>query len=71
VKLSMGSLAPGRYEVQVLDISGRSVMTRSIEHLSSTGSYRILKGQKLSTGQYLIRLSLEGKVLETLQFINE
>jgi len=71
VKLSLGSLAPGRYEVQVLDISGRSVMTRSIEHLSSTGAYQILKGQKLSTGQYLIRLSLEGKVLETLQFINE
>jgi hypothetical protein len=71
VKLSLGSLAPGRYEVQVLDISGRSVMTRSIEHLSSTGAYQILKGQKLATGQYLIRLSLEGKVLETLQFINE
>jgi hypothetical protein len=71
VKLSLGSLAPGRYEVQVLDMSGRSVMTRSIEHLSSTGAYQILKGQKLSTGQYLIRLSLEGKVLETLQFINE
>jgi hypothetical protein len=46
-------------------------MTRSIEHLSSTGAYQILKGQKLATGQYLIRLSLEGKVLETLQFINE
>jgi hypothetical protein len=70
VKLSLGSLAPGRYEVQVLDISGRSVMTRSIDHLSNTSDYQIMKGQKLSPGQYLIRLSHNGKVLETLQFIN-
>jgi hypothetical protein len=71
VKLSLGTLAPGRYEMQVLDISGRLVMTKFIEPMSPTGAFQFLKGQKLSQGQYLIRLSLDGKMLEPLQFITD
>ena len=70
VKLSLGTLAPGRYEVQVLDISGRLVMTRSIQHMSSTSEHRILQGQKLSTGQYLIRVFSNDRPLHILELIH-
>jgi hypothetical protein len=71
VKLSLGSLASGRYEVQVMDMSGRSVMSRSIEHSSIHAEYRILKGQKLAPGQYLIRISSHDRPIHTLQLIHE
>lgn len=71
VQLSLGSLEPGQYEVRVLDMSGRSVLTKSVAHVNSANSYQILKGQKLSTGQYVIRVSRNGKLLETLSFIHK
>jgi hypothetical protein len=71
VKLSLGSLAPGRYEVQVLDMAGRLVLQRSIDHLSQTSSYRILHKQKLAPGQYLIRISSNDRLLHTLQLIQD
>jgi hypothetical protein len=35
------------------------------------GEYRVLKGKRLSLGQYLIRLSIEGKTIQTLTIIQE
>jgi hypothetical protein len=70
VKLSLGSLAPGRYEIQVLDMSGRLVLKKSIQHLSATAGHRILKGQKLSTGQYLIRIFSNDRPLHILELIH-
>jgi hypothetical protein len=35
------------------------------------GEYRVLKGKRLSPGQYLIRLSMEGKPVQTLTLIQE
>jgi hypothetical protein len=71
VKLSLGSLPPGRYEVQVLDMSGRSVMSRSIEHISINTAHRILQGKKLAPGQYIIRISSNDRPLHTLQLIHD
>jgi hypothetical protein len=71
VKLSLGSLAPGRYEVQVLDMSGRLVMKKSIEHLSANTSYRILQGQKLAPAQYIVRIYSDDRPLHTLQLIQD
>jgi hypothetical protein len=71
VKLSLGSLAPGRYEVQVLDMSGRSVISRSIEHISINTAHRILQGKKLAPGQYIIRISSNDRPLHTLQLIHD
>ena len=71
VKLSLGSLAPGRYDVQVLDISGRLVLNKSIEHINPNSAHRILKGQKLAPGQYIIRISSDDRPLHTLQLIQD
>jgi hypothetical protein len=71
VKLSLGSLTSGRYEVQVLDMSGRSVMRRSIEHISISTTHRILQGKKLATGQYIIRISSNDRPLHTLQLMHD
>jgi hypothetical protein len=71
VKLSLGSMDPGRYEVQVLDMAGRLVLQRSIDHLSQTSAYRILHKQKLAPGQYLIRISSNDRPLHTLQLIQD
>ncbi len=71
VQLSLGSLEPGHYEVRVLDMSGRSVLTKPVTHVNVANVYQILKGHKLLTGQYLIRISRNGKLLETLSFIHK
>jgi hypothetical protein len=69
VKLSLGSMAPGRYEVQVLDMSGRLMLKKSIEHASANAGHPILQGQKLAPGQYLIRISSNDRPLHILEFI--
>lgn len=56
VKLSLGSLAPGRYEVQVVDMSGRLVYSRSIDHHSSATGYYIFSTAKLAAGNYAVLL---------------
>jgi hypothetical protein len=56
VKLLLRAMAPGAYTVQVLDMLGREVATGSLEHTSINGEYRVLKGRRLSPGQYIIRL---------------
>jgi hypothetical protein len=71
MKLSLRAMAPGAYTVQVLDMLGREVATSSLEHKSINGEYRVLKGTRLSPGQYLIRLSMEGKPVQTLTLIQE
>jgi hypothetical protein len=72
VKLSLGSLAPGRYEVQVVDMSGRLVLTKTLEHLSVKGEYRFLQGRKLSLGTYIIRISdMQQQLKETLRLVVE
>jgi hypothetical protein len=71
VKLSLRAMAPGAYTLQVLDMLGREVATSSLEHKSINGEYRVLKGTRLSPGQYLIRLSMEGKPVQTLTLIQE
>ena len=69
VKLSLGSLTPGRYDVQVLDMSGRLMLKRSIDHASANAGHPILQGQKLAPGQYLIRISSNDRPLHILEFI--
>ena len=69
VKLSLASLSPGRYEVQVLDMSGRLVLKKSIEHVIPNSAHRILQGQKLAPGQYLIRISANDRPLHSLELI--
>jgi hypothetical protein len=71
VKLSLRSMAPGAYTVQVLDMLGREVATGVISHQTMNGEYRVLKGTRLSPGQYLIRLSMEGKPVQTFTLIQE
>jgi hypothetical protein len=72
VMLSLGSLAPGRYEVQVVDMSGRLVLTKTLEHLSVKGEYRFLQGRKLSLGTYIIRISdMQQQLKETLRMVVE
>ncbi len=56
VKLSLGSLAPGRYEVNVLDISGRLVLKKSIEHVSPAAAHSIFGKGKPAAGHYTILL---------------
>jgi hypothetical protein len=50
---------------------GREVATGAISHQTMNGEYRVLKGTRLSPGQYLIRLSMEGKPVQTLTLIQE
>jgi hypothetical protein len=72
VKLSLGSLAPGRYEVQVVDMSGRLVLSKSLEHLSVKGEYRFQQGRKLAPGTYIIRVSdMQLQLKETLRLVVE
>jgi hypothetical protein len=71
VKLSLRAMAPGMYTVQVLDMTGRLVATSTLEHRSVNGEYRVLQGRLLSPGKYLLRLSLEGRLVQTLQLIHE
>jgi hypothetical protein len=71
VKLSLRAMAPGAYSFQLLDMLGREMATGSLEHKSINGEYRVLKGKRLSPGQYLILLSMEGKPVQTLTLIQE
>ena len=69
--LSLRSLETGRYDVQVVDMSGRLVMREYVLHSSGSPEHQILRGKKLSPGQYMIRISSEGRPLHTLSFIQE
>jgi hypothetical protein len=69
--LSLRSLETGRYDVQVVDMSGRLVMREYVLHVSGRPEHQILRGKKLSPGQYMIRISSEGRPLHTLSFIQE
>jgi len=71
VKLSLRAMAPGAYTVQVLDMTGRLVATSTLEHRAVNGEYRVLSGKLLAPGQYLLRLSTEGRLVQTLQLIHE
>jgi hypothetical protein len=71
VKLSLRAMAPGAYSVHVLDMTGRLVATTSLQHRSVNGEYRILEGRKLSPGKYIIRLSTEGRAVQSLQLIHD
>jgi hypothetical protein len=58
--------------VQVLDMLGREVATSSLEHKSINGEYRVLKGKRLSPGQYILKLIDADKQLkETLRMMVE
>ena len=70
VKLSMGSLAPGRYEVQVLVMSGRLVLTKSVEHKIIGVAHNILGKEKLASGLYtLILIDQNKQPKETLRLV--
>ena len=72
VKLSLGSLVPGRYDVQVLDMAGRLVLKTTIDHLSTHGSYEIFGKVKPATGIYTVQLMDQEKQLkETLRLVME
>ncbi len=71
VKLSLRAMAPGTYSVHVLDMTGRLVVTTSLQHRSVNGEYRILEGRHLSPGKYIIRLSLAGTPVQTVQLIHD
>ena len=72
VKLSLGSLAPGRYEVQVLDMSGRLVLTKSVEYKIIGGAHNILGKEKLASGLYtLILMDQNKQPKETLRLVVE
>jgi hypothetical protein len=71
VKLSLRAMTPGVYSVQLLDMTGRLVATSTLDHRSVNGEYRVLQGRVLSPGKYLLRLSTEGRLVQTLQLIHE
>jgi hypothetical protein len=72
MKLSLRAMAPGAYKVQVLDMLGREVATGSLEHKSINGEYRVLKGKRLSPGQYIIILvDADKQPKETLRMVVE
>jgi hypothetical protein len=72
VKLSLRAMAPGAYTVQVLDMLGREVATGAISHQTMNGEYRVLKGKRLSPGQYIIRLlDADKQPKETLRMVVE
>jgi hypothetical protein len=72
VKLSLRAMVPGAYTVQVLDMLGREVATGSLEHKSINGEYQLLKGKRLSPGQYIIRLMGEDLLpVQTLRMVVE
>jgi hypothetical protein len=71
VKLSLRAMSPGAYTVHILDMTGRLVATRSLDHRTVNGEYLILEGRLLSPGKYLIRLSANSRPLHTLQLIHE
>lgn len=69
--LSLRSLETGRYDVQVVDLSGRLVLRESVLHVSGRPEHQILRGKKMSPGQYMIHISADGRPLHTLSFIQE
>ena len=70
VKLSLRAMAPGTYSVHVLDMTGRLVAMRTLDHRSLNGEYRILEGRLLSPGTYIIKLSNQNKQpKETLRLV--
>ena len=71
VTLSLRAMAPGAYEVHILDMTGRLVSASTLDHRSTNAEYRIVEGRLLSPGKYLIRLSQSGTLVQTLQFILE
>jgi hypothetical protein len=51
-------------------MSGRLVLTKTLEHLSVKGEYRFLQGRKLAPGTYTIRLSdAYNQLKETLRLV--
>jgi hypothetical protein len=72
IKLSLRAMAPGKYTIHVLDISGRLVAVNSLEHSSLHGEYPEMSGLRLSSGQYIIRLIDTDKQLkETFRMVVE
>ena len=72
VKLSLRAMATGVYTAQVLDMTGRLVATSTLDHRSVNGEYRVLKGKRLSPGQYIIRLlDADKQPKETLRMVVE
>ena len=72
IRLSLRAITPGTYTIQVLDLSGRLVAVKSIEHGSSSGEYPVIAGLQLSRGQYILRLMDADKQLkETLWMMVE
>jgi hypothetical protein len=72
VKLSLGSLAPGRYDVQVLDISGRLVLKKTVDHQSSIVVHSIFGKVKPASGLYnIIVTEPKNQIKETLRLVVE
>lgn len=72
VKLSLRAMPPGAYTVQVLDMMGREVATGAISHQTMNGEYRVLKGRRLSPGQYILKLiDADKQPKETLRMVVE
>jgi hypothetical protein len=72
VKLSLGSLAPGRYEVEVLDMSGRLVLKKTIDHQSLIVVHSIFGKVKPASGLYTIIVTEpKNQLKETLRLVVE
>ena len=69
--LSLQSMPSGRYDIEVVDVAGRLMMSERIGHISVSQKHQILRGKKLLPGNYMIRINANGRQQFTIPFIQE
>jgi hypothetical protein len=72
MKLSLGTLAAGRYELRVLDVTGRLMTTQRIDHPGSGAVHSISFAKRLAAGRYLVQIgNADGRVVQTISWMAE
>ena len=71
VKLSLGVLAPGKYLVRILDMTGKIVGSQTLDHRMPNETYAPLRGMKLPSGRYIVNIVSAEHPSLSLQLILE
>lgn len=72
VKLALGTLPAGRYEVRVLDMAGRLMATQRIDHPGSGAVHSLGFAKRMATGRYMVQIGgPDGNLVETLSWLAE